>query len=153
MNAEIHRVRADDFHEQSKRFWLQAHNLEKQTERERILLISKGIDAKIFLVIRHVFTLTQPVIAEFANISTSTLERKIKNNDKLDVVASERVDRLMQIALQAEDVFEDRQVAIQWMGEKNKSLGDETPISLCRTELGARQVRRVLNAIEWGGAL
>ena len=115
--------------------------------------ISSGIEADIFVVIRKVFTLTQPTIAALANISTSTLERKIKSKAKLDPIASERVDRLMQIALQAEEVFEDRQAAIQWMGEKNRSLGDETPISLCRTELGARQVRRVLNAIEWGGAL
>lgn len=139
--------------DESRLFWSLAHSQHKQTERERMEHISSGIEADIFVVIRKVFTLTQPTIAALANISTSTLERKIKSKAKLDPIASERVDRLMQIALQAEEVFEDRQAAIQWMGEKNRSLGDETPISLCRTELGARQVRRVLNAIEWGGAL
>ena len=53
----------------------------------------------------------------------------------------------------AEDVFEDKEAASTWMSTPNDSLGGVTPLSLCETELGARQVRRVLNAIEWGGAV
>ncbi|CAM5286868.1 Antitoxin OS=Stutzerimonas stutzeri OX=316 GN=UIB01_09545 PE=4 SV=1 [Stutzerimonas stutzeri] len=53
----------------------------------------------------------------------------------------------------AEDVFEDKEAAIVWMSTPNDALGGVTPLSLCGTELGARQLRRVLHAIEWGSAV
>lgn len=67
-------------------------------------------------------------------------------------MASERLDRLASVALLAEEVFEDKQAAADWMSEPNQSLGGRQPLSLCDTEIGANQVRRVLHAIEWGGA-
>ena len=37
------------------------------------------------------------------------------------------------------------------MSKPNKSLGTSAPIMLCETEIGAKQVHRVLQALEWGG--
>ena len=52
----------------------------------------------------------------------------------------------------AEEVFESRLAAADWMSRANRSLGGQAPIMLCETEIGAKQVRRVLNALDWGGA-
>lgn len=71
---------------------------------------------------------------------------------KLDSVASERLDRIAAVYALGEDVFESREAAAQWMSKPNKALGGDTPIMLCATEIGAKQVRRVLQALEWGGA-
>ena len=65
--------------------------------------------------------------------------------------ASERFDRLAQLALLSETVFEARGAAEDWIVTPNDSLGGEAPFFLCRTELGGRQAYRVLRAIEWGG--
>jgi uncharacterized protein (DUF2384 family) len=37
------------------------------------------------------------------------------------------------------------------MATPNDALGGNTPVLQCETEIGARQVRRILHAIEWGG--
>lgn len=81
------------------------------------------------------------------------MERWLKSEAVLDPVVSERLDRLAQVAVLAEDVFEDKEAAIVWMSTPNDALGGVTPLSLCGTELGARQLRRVLHAIEWGSAV
>lgn len=52
----------------------------------------------------------------------------------------------------AQEVFESRDAAAKWMSKSNKSLGISAPIILCETEIGAKQVCRVLQALEWGGA-
>ncbi|WP_085920407.1 antitoxin Xre/MbcA/ParS toxin-binding domain-containing protein [Halomonas sp. CSM-2] len=48
-------------------------------------------------------------------------------------------------------VFGDKQSANDWLSRPNEALGGRAPIKLCRTESGAKQVCRVLRAIEWGG--
>lgn len=133
-------------------FWIMAHALTQQTEHERLLRISQGLDAAWLVAVRSAFDMKAPALALLVNLSTSTLERRIKGNVALDPVASERIDRLAQIAVLAEAVFEDKSVATDWLATENDTLGGKTPLSLCETELGARQVRRVLHAIEWGGA-
>lgn len=132
-------------------FWRMAHDLSTQTERERIIRISSGFEATWLSAVKVTFNLTIPALALLANVSNSTVERRIKSKAPLDSVVSERIDRLAQVAVLAEEVFEDKAVAGAWMSAPNDTLGGETPLSLCETELGARQVRRVLHAIEWGG--
>lgn len=65
--------------------------------------------------------------------------------------ASERLDRISTVALLAEEVFEDKQAASEWMSSPNTALGGNTPIMHCDTAIGAQQVRRILHALEWGG--
>lgn len=65
---------------------------------------------------------------------------------------SERLHRIAAVSCLAEEVFESSEAAAQWMERPNKALGGRTPTMLCETEVGAKQVRRVLQALEWGGA-
>lgn len=132
-------------------FWRMAHSLSAQTEQERLRQINSGFEAVWLIEVKRTFNLTNPALALLANSSNSTVERRIKSKAPLDSVVSERIDRLAQVAVLAEEVFEDKTVAGAWMSSPNDALGGETPLSLCETELGARQVRRVLHAIEWGG--
>lgn len=75
----------------------------------------------------------------------------LRNIQALDSVASERMDRIASVSHQAEKVFEDRNAAAQWMSRPNQALDGKKPILLCETEIGAKQVRRVLHALEAGG--
>ena len=92
------------------------------------------------------------VLCSALNVSISTVNRRLKDGKLLDAVASERVVRLLQIALLARDLFENDELAARWLSTPNDALGGVNPITLCDTELGARQVRRILRAIEWGHA-
>jgi uncharacterized protein (DUF2384 family) len=71
--------------------------------------------------------------------------------DSMNPIRTTPPDYLAQVAVLAEEVFEDQAVAASWMTTANKALGGKTPVSLCETDIGAHQVLRVLRAIEWGG--
>ncbi|MEN5315383.1 MbcA/ParS/Xre antitoxin family protein [Pseudomonas koreensis] len=38
------------------------------------------------------------------------------------------------------------------MSKPNNALGEGTPVIVCETAIGAKQVRRLLRAVECGGA-
>ncbi|WOD10683.1 antitoxin Xre/MbcA/ParS toxin-binding domain-containing protein [Pseudomonas sp. NyZ704] len=103
------------------------------------------------LAAKTAFDLDESAIASFADISIKTLRQRLKKTTPLSSPASERFDRLAQLALLSETVFEARGAAEGWIVTPTDSLGGEAPFFLCRTELGGRQAYRVLRAIEWGG--
>lgn len=132
-------------------FWAFSACRYSLNESERLRQIKSGFPAHLFLAMRHTFNLQDPGLALLLNASISTLERRVREHQSLDTVASERLDRIASVSLQAEEVFEDRVAAAQWLSKPNKALGNNAPILLCETEIGAKQVRRVLQALEWGG--
>lgn len=121
-------------------------------ESERLKQIKSGFPAHLFQAMRLTFNLPERSLTVLLNASISTLERCVREHKPLDTVASERLDRIASVSHQAEEVFENRDAAAQWMSRPNNALGDNAPILLCETEIGAKQVRRVLQALEWGGA-
>ncbi|AUZ62221.1 hypothetical protein PRJ_5663 (plasmid) [Pseudomonas sp. XWY-1] len=64
----------------------------------------------------------------------------------------ETESRVREVQALAERVFEDRATALDWLARPNAALGVVTPLSCCVTVAGAQQVRRILRAIESGGA-
>jgi putative toxin-antitoxin system antitoxin component (TIGR02293 family) len=132
-------------------FWAFSASRCALKESERLLEIKHGFSAHLFRAVRHTFNLEEPSLALLLNASISTLERRVREHEVLDTVASERLDRIASVSHQAEEVFENRDAAAQWMSTPNKALGGDAPILLCETEIGAKQVRRVLQALEWGG--
>ncbi|WP_419586383.1 MbcA/ParS/Xre antitoxin family protein [Stutzerimonas kunmingensis] len=50
------------------------------------------------------------------------------------------------------EVFGNPKETERWLKAPNKALSGNSPASLCRTEAGAIQVRRVLHAVKWEGA-
>lgn len=64
----------------------------------------------------------------------------------------ERLIRVATVSMLAAKVWEDKDAAVAWLSRPNESLSGKIPIVLCETETGAKQVQRVLNALEWGGS-
>lgn len=135
----------------AKEFWAFSSRRYVLKESERLLQIKSGFPAHLFQAMRLTFNLQERSLAILLNASISTLERRVREHQALDTVASERLDRIASVSHQAEEVFENRDAAAQWMSKPNKALGDNAPILLCETEIGAKQVRRVLHTLEWGG--
>lgn len=65
---------------------------------------------------------------------------------------SERLARIAQIQAEVEEVFAAPDLAKRWMLEPNSVLG-EPPLSLLDTDTGTDEVRKVLAAIAYGGAV
>ncbi|MHC8349786.1 type II RES/Xre toxin-antitoxin system antitoxin [Pseudomonas sp. RT4P38] len=144
--------RDDPREEGTAAFWLFSCNRELLKDSERIHQIKVGFPASLVQAFRLTFDLQERNVEILLNASTSTLERRRREHKNLDPVASERLDRIATVSHLAEEVFESKENAAQWMSKPNKALGGSAPIMLCETEIGAKQVRRVLQALEWGGA-
>lgn len=136
-----------------KQFWRFSASRAALKDTERLIEIKKGLSAKLGQALRLTFSLQDRNLEVLLNSSVSTLERRRRADKVLDPVASERLDRIAAVCHLAEDVFESQDEATRWMSSANKALGGIAPIMLCETEIGAKQVRRALHAIEWGGVV
>ena len=134
-------------------FWGLSVQVHKQTEAERLQQIKAGMSAKLVMALSAAFNLGDEHLELLFNASLATLNRRQHQNKSLDPVASERLDRIAFLCQQALVVFESRETVARWMSAPNAAFGQSTPMMLCVTEIGAQQVRRVLHALEWGGAV
>ena len=131
-------------------FWDIVLGHQQLSERERIQRIERGIDATLVGAISRSLQLTKQETADMANTRPATLARLERDGGRLNSGGSERIDRLLVVAQHAFEVLETQDAAIKWLSSGNFSLGGESPAMHCCTGLGGRQVRRLLNAIEWG---
>ena len=134
-----------------KDFWRFAHSLDEMSEADRIELIKTGIAAGVAETAKRVFGLTNQEIGKLLSLSVASYERRRRYEKDLGKTASERLDRIASVAILAEKVLEDRLAASEWLTSNNFMLGGISPLMHCETEIGARQVRRILRAIDWGG--
>lgn len=133
-------------------FWDFSTQTYDYKESDRLKQIKAGLPADLVEVFRVTFNLSDSHLATLLNASFSTLKRRIAQQKTLDSVSSERLDRIAIVCQQAQAVFENQESVIRWMSAPNLSLGHCLPVMLCSTEIGAKQVRRVLHSLEWGGA-
>ena len=134
-------------------FWRFSSDREPLTESERLYQIKVGLPADLVQVVRLAFDLQVRHPETLLNASISTLERRRRARKHLDPVASERLDRIATLSRLVVAIFETQVTATQWMSAPNKALGGTAPIMLCETEIGTKQVCRVLQALEWGGSV
>ena len=83
-------------------------------------------------------------------ISTRTLERRLSNRERLRLEESDGIARLLRVLAHANRVFEDEDLAEEWLRSPNPALDDEVPMDMTRTDIGAREVEGVLTRIEHG---
>jgi len=69
---------------------------------------------------------------------------------RLRLAESERVERLARVMAIAEQVWEDREDAREFLREPHPMLDGKSPLEMAETELGARRVERLLMSLEYG---
>jgi putative toxin-antitoxin system antitoxin component (TIGR02293 family) len=82
---------------------------------------------------------------EFAALFTSV--STMKRAGPLSLAAGERVQRVARLTALAERAFGERDRGVAWLTTAHPMLGRATPLDLARTEIGARQVERLLTNI------
>jgi putative toxin-antitoxin system antitoxin component (TIGR02293 family) len=118
----------------------------------RISEIRKGAPASNLVGAAEALRLPRERVYELVGLSASTAKRKLAKGEALDPMATERLTRLGAIEKLAEDTFGSHLLASEWLQTVNVGLGNVTPLSMLDTEIGCREVSRVLNAIAYGGA-
>ena len=68
---------------------------------------------------------------------------------RLSAEESERLERLARITALAEWVWEDAELANEFLTSAQPQLGGERPVDLARSDLGARQVEELLLKLEY----
>ncbi len=73
-----------------------------------------------------------------------------RRKDKLSLEESDKVERLERIIEHATRVFGARDLAQEWLRDKNRALHGNKPIDLLMSETGADTVKQQLYAIQYG---
>jgi putative toxin-antitoxin system antitoxin component (TIGR02293 family) len=82
-------------------------------------------------------------------ISRSTLQRR-KAVGRLSRDESDKVVRFAQLLKQAVDVFGSIDRARAWLKHPQRGLGGAVPLDYAETEIGAREVEKLLGRIDYG---
>lgn len=93
--------------------------------------------------------LQQKSLIHLLQTSSKTLERH-KIRGTLSGIESDRLVRLVRVAVRAIEVFGDIQKASAWLKRENAALSGETPLKMLETEIGTAEVIDILGRIEYG---
>jgi len=89
-------------------------------------------------------------MSEVLQMNVKTIGRR-KESGRLTAVESDRLSRLSRILAQAIELFEgDEKAAQGWLVAPRDALGGSAPLELIRTEVGAREVERMIERLEDG---
>jgi len=95
------------------------------------------------------FGLARDEAAAALHLPQRTIARR-KKERKLQADESDRLLRLARVSAQAAETLGSEEMAARWLRRPNRALGNQTPLDLIDTDIGARQVEEVLGRIEHG---
>ena len=95
------------------------------------------------------FGLPREKTAAALHLPQRTMARR-KKERKLQADESDRLLRLARIGAQAAATLGSEEKAVQWLRRPNRALGNQAPLDLIDSDIGASQVEEVLGRIEHG---
>jgi putative toxin-antitoxin system antitoxin component (TIGR02293 family) len=128
---------------------VQSIGIKSKNIDDLIIKVKKGLPVSSFEKLRKKLGVSDNFLSQIVNIPKRTLTRR-KQQGKFNTNESEKVLRIARLYDQALEVFEDQQAAEKWLKEPARGLGEAIPLKYARTELGAREVERLLIRIEHG---
>ena len=131
-------------------FWQRATELGALDEQQRLAAIEQGWSSSWLAALRQHLHLKPADLEPLLALSEATMARRSREQAPLDLVASERLDRLVEVISLAYGVFEQPSSTEAWLKAPHPLLHQASPLQHCRTAIGAGQVRRLLQALEQG---
>lgn len=95
------------------------------------------------------FGLKREEVSWALDLPSRTLARR-KQEKRLSPGESDRLFRVVRIAVHASEVLGGKEQASRWLHTPNRALGGQMPLQLLDTDLGSRQVEEILGRIEHG---
>jgi len=120
------------------------------SDRDLREAIRKGFRSAVVEELMCASGLTLKELANALDLSSRSLQRR-RAGGRLTCYESDRLYRLTRIIAVANDCLGDRERALRWLKRPNRALGGIAPVSTIDTELGARQVEKILGRIAYGG--
>ncbi|MEN8167499.1 MAG: antitoxin Xre/MbcA/ParS toxin-binding domain-containing protein [Pseudomonadota bacterium] len=114
-----------------------------------VSIIRRGISSSAVDSLTKFTRISQAELSAALAIPERTLTRR-KREGTLNSEETAKLIRLARIIERAEEVFEDFEIAIDWLKSANSTLSGATPLSLLDTDIGAESVMDTLGRIEHG---
>ena len=124
--------------------------LPKLEARGVLKLVEKGLPFSALERFQRNIDLPFRELADAISIPLRTLDRR-KSAGRLEPEESDRAVRLSRVFGAALGLFEgDEEAARAWLKKRQATLGNQRPIELVRSEVGAREVERLIGRLEHG---
>lgn len=118
---------------------------------EVLARVRAGLPSRVINVLEAAYGATQAEMARSLLIPASTLRRRLRQDERLEVDESDRVVRLARIKdLVLALMGGDDQAAIAWLHAPREVLGNESPLTRASTEIGAREVEDLIGRLRHG---
>ncbi|MBI4470577.1 MAG: DUF2384 domain-containing protein [Acidobacteria bacterium] len=112
--------------------------------------VSKGLAFQALEHFQRISGLSTSELAEVVVIKMRTLHRR-KAQGRLEPDESDRLLRVSRIFGKALELFEgNADAARQWLFAPQTALGGERPMTLAKTDLGAREIEFLIDRLEHG---
>ncbi len=112
--------------------------------------VQHGLSFKALVSLEAISGMTASEIASIIGIPARTLARR-RVAGKLAPDESERLLRIAAVFEKAVGLFEgDVPAALAWLRAPKKTLGQQSPWTFARSELGAREVLDLIGRLEYG---
>ena len=128
---------------------VQSIGIKSKNIDDMIQKVKKGLPIKSFEKLGKKLGVSDNLLCQIVNIPKRTLTRR-KQQGRLNAEESEKVLRIARLYDKALAVFEDVAGTEKWLKEPARGLGGAIPLRYAQTELGAREVERLLARIEHG---
>ncbi|MCG5497632.1 DUF2384 domain-containing protein [Ectothiorhodospira haloalkaliphila] len=116
-----------------------------------LAVVRYGLPASVIRLLEAAYGVTQAEISVALRIPRTTLNRRLRQNERLTADESERVIRLARIKDLASGMMHgDDEAATVWLRMPREVLGGEAPMVRATTEIGARDVEDLIGRIQNG---
>ena len=113
--------------------------------------VEKGFHRRAVDRVKAALGVSDAEMAQVLGISQKTISRlRKKTTARLGAAASDRLYRVAALFALAVQVLGDEEAARTWLHAEQMALGGRRPLDLARTEVGAREVERLLGRLEYG---
>lgn len=112
--------------------------------------VEKGLTFTVVESLQREMDLPAKEMASLLDIKLRTFLRR-KDEGRLHPAESDRVLRTSRLFARATDLFDGNQEAARgWLMSPQRALGGAVPLDIARTEVGAREVEKIIGRLEQG---
>ena len=112
--------------------------------------VEAGLSFTAVEALQDQMKLASKEMAKLLDIKFRTFVRR-KEAGRLQSAESDRVLRTSRLFARSKDLFDgDEQAARMWLMSPNRALGGATPLEIAKTEVGAREVEKIIGRLEHG---
>lgn len=111
--------------------------------------IRDGLPTRFAKRLMQTLDISKKEMLNLLAISSATFDRRMKG-DKFISAESDRLYRIANLAIRAEEVLGTTDKAKSWIHKPNRALSGDSPLSRLDTEVGYQQSLDLLSRIEYG---